>query len=162
MARSSAVIVIPGVLQKIVSAAPIMTGIQLYHGLAETFNLVLVTDDSKESTDRWLQLENLNKHGTVIYGEEKQGQRIRQVNGLRLRGFAIDLVVEPDPELAAELLRNGYTVCNFIHSMYAYPQFRPDFEGEDKGWERLKERAEIDALLRAADTRLDKDITELL
>ena len=157
MARSSAVITIPGVLQKLVSAAPIQVGTQLYHGLAETFHLLLVTDDDKEKTDYWLQMENLNKHGVVLYGDEKaQGsQRIKQINTLRNRGFAIDLVVEPDPSLAAELLRNGYSVCNFLHSSYAYPSWRPDFEGNRREWEKIREQVERDRLLKAADNRIN-------
>jgi len=159
MARSSAVITIPGVLQKLVTAAPIPVGIQLYNGLAETFNLLLVTDDSQEKTDYWLKLENLNRHGTVLYGDstgKAQGSnRVKQINTLRSRGFALDLVVEPDPKIAAELLRSGYNVCNFLHSAYAYPTWRPDFEGKEKRWEEIATQVEIDRAVRAGDVRIE-------
>jgi hypothetical protein len=159
MAKSSAVITIPGVLMQIVSSAPIQTGLQLYHGLATTFNLLLVTDETKEKTDHWLRLENLTKHGTVLYGDKK---RLDQVNLLRSRGFAIDLVVEPDPAIAAELLRNGYSVCNYLHFSYAFPSWRPDYEGERKGWEEIERQVTQDRIMRSEDTRLDPDNTELL
>lgn len=155
MPQSSCVIVIPGVLMQIVSSAPIQTGIQLYHGLSETFNVLLVTDDNKEKTDYWLKLENLNKHGTVLYGEETQGsQRLKQVSSLRVRGFSVDLVVEPDPVIAAELIRNGFSVCNFLHSQYSYPTWRPDFEGKTRGWEEIQKQVEMDRYLKSHDERI--------
>lgn len=167
MAQSSCVITIPGVLMQIVSSAPIQTGIQLYHGLNETFNVLLVTDDDKEKTDYWLRMENLNKHGAIIYGEEnpletKGSIRLKQISALRNRGYAIDMVVEPDPEIAAELIRNGFTVCNFLHHAYAYPTWRPDYEGEKRGWEQIQKQVELDQLIRSKDRRLDPDNTELL
>lgn len=152
-------------MQQLVTTAPIQIGIQLYHGLLSTFNVLLVTDDTKEKTDYWLRIENLNKHGAVLYGEKTEASRIRrikQVNTLRSRGYAVDLVIEPDPSIAAELLRNGYNICSFLHSSYAYPTWRPDFEGEERGWEEIEKRVTVDKIMRSEDPRLDPDKTELL
>jgi len=144
---------------KLVTSAPITEGIQLYHGLINSFNVVLVTDDDKEKTDYWLKLENLNRHGVVLYGDdfpEEENRRIRQVSSLRLRGFAVDLVVEPDPAIAAAILRSGFTVCNFVHRAYAFPSWRPDFEEEQRGWEEIERQVIKDKLLRATDNRTEE------
>src|SRR5258708_19095776 len=128
--QTTAVITIPGVIQKIVSLAPIPEGIQIYHGLASTFNIILVTDDSKEQTDHFLRLEGLTKHGQVLYGDDfpEENRRQKQISSLRTRGFAVDLVVEPDPAIAANILFSGFNVCNFLHRAYAFPSWRPDYE----------------------------------
>jgi hypothetical protein len=153
--KSTAAITIPGVLMKIVTSAPIYEGLKLYHGLCESFNVVLLTDDDKEATDHWLSLEGLDKHGIVLYGESQEdGARLSQVNSLRLRGFAVDIVFEPDPSIAAQLLFNGYTVCNFLHRAYSYPSWRPDFEEKERPWEEIARQAERDRVARAKDKRL--------
>jgi hypothetical protein len=154
--KSTAAVTIPGVLMKIVTSAPVYEGLKLYHGLCESFNVVLLTDDDKESTDHWLSLEGLDKHGIVLYGEgtNESGARLSQVNSLRLRGFAVDLCFEPDPAIAAQLLANGYTVCNFLHRAYSYPSWRPDFEEKTRPWEELAKQAERDRILKAMDKRI--------
>jgi hypothetical protein len=160
VARSTVVIVIPGVMQKLVTAAPIPEGILLYKGLLEVSNVLLVTDDNKETTDHWLRLENLTKHGTVLYGTdfpEEETRRVAQVNQLRNHGFTIDMVIEPDPSVASNLIRGGYTVCNFLHRLYAFPSWRPDFEGEGRKWEEIERQVEKDALMKAEDKRLEQD-----
>lgn len=160
---STAIITLEGVLQKNVSYAPIPVGLVLYNALSSSFNIALVAEGEKEQVDYWLNLEGLTKHGTVIYndftlaGLSIQDRRLRQVNSLRSRGFAIDLVVEPDPIVASVLLGAGYTVLNFLHYIYALPQWRPDFEQKVKPWDGLKEAAELGALLKTKDLRLVKE-----
>lgn len=159
---STAVITVEGVLQKNVSYAPIPVGLVLYHALASNFNIALVSEGEKEEIDYWLNLEGLTTHGTVVYNDftlsqlSIQARRLRQVNTLRSRGFAIDLVVEPDPIAASSLLGAGYTVLNFLHYAYALPQWRPDFEPQVKPWASLKREAEEAAALKSLDTRLNK------
>jgi hypothetical protein len=55
----------------------------------------------------------------------------------------IDLVVEPDPEIAAALLRNGITVVPLLVPQFARPEFRPDWDGSAVPWDTLVN--EIDA-----------------
>lgn len=162
---STAVITLEGVLQKNVSYAPIPVGLVLYHALSSSFNLVIVSDNYETEVDYWLSLEGLNKHGTVICNDftlaelPTHKRRLRQVNLLRSRGFAIDLVVEPDPACAATLLNAGYSVLNFLHHIYALPQWRPDFEPKVRPWQELEQEAITSALLKAQDARLAKDDT---
>ena len=160
---STAVITIEGVLQKNVSYSPIPVGLVLYHSLTNGFNVALVTDGYQEEVDYWLSVEGLNTHGTVVYNDftlaEKApiDRRLRQINSLRARQFAIDLIVEPDPAIAAALLRDGYTVLNFLHYSYALPQWRPDYERKIKPWAELEQEAINAALLRSKDARLAKN-----
>ena len=161
--NSACVITVEGVLQKITTSAYIPLGLQLYHGLAETFNLLLVSDSSKEELDYWLRLENLNKHGAVVYNDEflqkfsVEERRQKQVVSLRNRGYNIDLVVEPDPAIASRLLFSGFSVLNFLHSAYAIPEWRPDYEEKVVPWNELEERVRQDAILKQKDERLKQD-----
>ncbi len=160
MAANTAVITLEGVMQKTVSYAPIPVGISLYHSLASVFNVVIVSDGEQKIVSEWLDLEGLNKHGTVIYTDfllsqkPAQERRLEQVKGLRSRGFAVTLVVEPDPVVASYLLANGYSVLNFLHSEYALPQWRPDFEKKQKPWNKIVEEINTQAALKAIDQRM--------
>lgn len=162
MAANTAVITLEGVIQKNVSYAPIPIGLSLYHSLASTFNVVLVSDSREKEVNHWLDLEGLNKHATVIYSDflldnkTAQERRYAQIHALRARGFAVTIVVEPDPLVASFLLAKGYSVLNFLHSEYALPQWRPDFERQQKPWEEIVEEVNKQAALRAIDERMSK------
>lgn len=169
MAANTAVITLEGVIQKNVSYAPIPVGISLYHAFASIFNVVLVSDSTQKEIDHWLDLEGLNKHASVVYSDFMLDQKIpqerrySQVHGLRARGFAVSVVVEPDPIVASYLLAKGYSVLNFLHSSYALPQWRPDFERQTKPWEEIVAEVEKQAALKAIDQRMsnqDQKINE--
>jgi hypothetical protein len=162
MAANTAVMTVEGVIQKNVSYAPIPLGIALYHSLTSMFNVVLVTDSEPKELEYWLDLEGLNKHGTIIYSDFALGQktaqdrRLSQVSNLQQRGFAVNLVVEPDPIVASYLLANGYSVLNFLHSSYALPQWRPDYERQQKPWQEIVNEVNTQAQLKAIDERMSK------
>lgn len=169
MAANTAVITLEGVIQKNVSYAPIPVGISLYHAFASVFNVVLVSDGEEKIVSQWLDLEGLNKHGTVVYTDffldqkPTQERRLDQIRSLRARGFAVTLVCEPDPVVASYLLANGYSVLNFLHSSYALPQWRPDYEKQQKPWAQIVEEVDKLAALRAIDQRManqDQKINE--
>lgn len=164
MAKNAIVITIEGVLQKVVTYAPIPSGIALYHSLADNYNILLITEnDNKAYIDDWLVLENLTKHGNVTYndsslaGKTAAERRLYQVNTLRARGYAIDFVIDPDPSVSAALLSVGIPVLNFLHPSYSLPQWRPDYEEHVKPWKEIEEEAERQARLRAEDNRLEKN-----
>lgn len=161
--NSACVIVVEGVLQKIVTSAPIPAGLQIYHGLSETFQVLLVSDSEKDELDHWLRLENLNKHGIVLYNDDylqnfsPEERRIKQIYEIRDRGYAVDLIIEPDPVVAAQLLYRGFSVLNFLHSAYSQPEWRPDYEAAVKPWSQLEERVTKDIELRADDKRMEPE-----
>lgn len=169
MAANTAVITLEGVMQKNVSYAPIPVGLSLYHSLSSLFNVVIVSDGEQKLVEQWLDLEGLNKHGTVVYSsfaldqKSAQERRLEQVKGLHSRGFAVSIVIEPDPVVASFLLANGYSVLNFLHSEYALPQWRPDYERQQKPWAKIVEEVDRLAALRAIDQRManqDQKINE--
>lgn len=160
MATNSVVITVEGVLQKNVSYAPIVQGKALYIGLSNVYNLLLVTDSNDEKLlERWLDLENLNKHGMIVYNDavlaaKSPGERrLAQVNILRSRGYAIDFVIDPAPDVSAKLLGAGISVLNFLHSSYSLPEWRPDFKESIKPWEEIVETNERLAYLKAQDIK---------
>jgi hypothetical protein len=64
--------------------------------------------------------------------------------------------VESDPLVASFLLAKGYSVLNFLHSEYALPQWRPDFERQQKPWAEIVEEVNKQAALRAIDERMSR------
>src|SRR6185437_5119177 len=157
MAVSSVVMAVEGVLKKHVTNAPIPVGIALYHGLANTFNVLLVCDISQAELDRWCALEGLNRHAATRVNEgvweynTDVTRRLYQVDSLRNTGYNIDLVIEPDPSKSAKMLQAGYTCMTFTHADYALPQWRPDYEHKVKPWDEIAAYQEKMAELRAID-----------
>lgn len=165
MARNSITITVEGVLQKVVSYAPIQSGLTMYHGLATVYQIILLSDYPESDVVRWLKLEGLNKHGVCLYSDslreypDAASRRVAQINDLRSRGFSVDFCIEPDPVVAAALLFSGVSVMNFLHSSYALPQWRPDYEFTPKPWARIEEEMADTRLLRSRDIKL-KQIEE--
>jgi hypothetical protein len=154
-----AVITVDGVLRKHVSSAPVPVGIALYHALTTQFTVLLVSDGEAEDLKRWMRLESINKHAafvcndTVLEQKSAPVRRLAQLNHLRSRGYSIQLVVEPDPQVSAKLISQGFNVANFIHTQYALPQWRPDYESSVKPWNELVTEAEELQFLRDQDAR---------
>jgi hypothetical protein len=158
--KSAAAIVVDGVLRKPVGGTPIPQGVALYHGLCAAFNVVLVVEHSvldMPELQRFLDVEQLYSHGSVAYGIRPgmsgAETRVRQAERLRNAGYALDLVVEPNPEVAAALYAAGFNVLHFMHAAYQRPDWRPDFEGGQRPWDELVAEQQRAAALRAADNR---------
>lgn len=162
MPVNSVAVSLEGIIQKNVSLAPIHLGIALYHSLAANFNVLLYTESSRKSADYWLSLEALNKHAAIEYNEELRkfsssvSRKIHQVKSLQRRGYHVDLVIEPDPEVSAALLEEGFSVLTFTHAQFALPQWRPDYEEEPRPWHKLAEMNHELALLRSLDKRMEE------
>jgi len=162
---SSVAISVEGVLSRPFSASPVPLGIALYHSLKENFNILLYSDQDRNTLDHWLSVEALNIQVATEYNESSRQwltdpeRKLTQLNSLRQRGYKIDLVLEPNPEAAALMLINGFNILNFIHSQYAMPQWRPDFTGTGRSWDILSGMADRMAELKALDKRL-KDLNE--
>lgn len=160
MARNSITITVEGVLQKVVSYAPIPSGINIYHGLATVYQVILLSDYPENEVTRWLKLEGLNKHGVCLYSDslkEYPGpavRRVAQVNDLRSRGFSIDFCIEPDPVVAAALIYSGVSVMNYLHASYALPQWRPDYDTTPRPWSSIEKEMSDTRLLQSRDIKL--------
>ena len=163
MAVNSVIMCVEGVLRKNVTDAPIPVGIALYHGLANTFNVLLATDLVQKELDRWCALEGLNRHASteinegVISNFDPVSRRIQQVKNLRNRGYHIDLVIEPNPAISAKLLANGFNTMTFTHADYSIPQWRPDYEHKPRAWDDIQAYEMQMAELRAIETLAKED-----
>lgn len=162
MPVSSVAMAVEGVLQKNVSLAPIPIGIALYHSLKSNFNILLYSEVGRKELDYWLSLEALNSHSAAEYNENDRAwlseinRKRKQIGSLRQRGYHIDIVIEPNPEVAAHMVLDGYSVLTFTHSQYALPQWRPDYTEHRKPWAELEKEATRLAELRTVDERLKK------
>lgn len=161
MGINACAIVVEGVLQQPISSAPIIAGINMYKGLSHNFHIILISDQESSDLSYWLRLEGLKDHGRVISkdnsldGKTPEARRLYQCNSLRASGYSIEFVIEPNPQIAAELFRGGFNVLNYLNFSYALPQWRPDFEEETKKWEDLEREATQARMMRETDIRLD-------
>jgi hypothetical protein len=157
--KSAAAIVVDGVLRKPVGGTPIREGLSLYAGLCAAYNVVLLrTGEDDAEFDHFLVSENLYSHSNVfpwiITGGADDVTRSMQVSRIRNSGYAVELVVEPNPVIAAALLHAGFNVLHFMHAAYARPDWRPDFKSEQRPWDELVSEQQRVAKLRAADNRV--------
>jgi len=161
VAVSSVVITVEGVLKKHVADAPIPVGIALYHGLANTFNVLLAADMEKKELDRWCALEGLNKHAAVEHNEgiiksfDPDFRRLQQVKNLRQRGYSIDLVIEPNPSIVVKLLEHGFSCMTYTHASYSMPQWRPDYQHKIRPWDDI-----LDYEIKMAELRAIEEISK--
>jgi hypothetical protein len=150
----TALIAIEGVLRKTMGGSPIPEGIRLYRALCATGQVVLLLDDWKirEQVEAWLELNGLVGHAFVSYAESQT--HLYLANRLRRQGYDIDMVVEPDPWMASEMIKRGYNTLLFTHSQYSHPDWRPDAGKGVQAWQDIVDETARQAILKAKDARL--------
>lgn len=152
---STSVVVIDGVLRKLVGGAPIPEGVRLFRSLLSTGRVVLLGDVEPGGPAQildWLELNGCTGHDFVDYA---LGQtHLYMLNRLRRQGYDIDLVVEPDPRMAQEIIKGGYNTLLYTHSQYAHPSWRPDAAKGVQPWGEIVDLTAKLARLKAADERL--------
>uniref|UniRef100_A0AAU3I6M1 Uncharacterized protein n=1 Tax=Streptomyces sp. NBC_01393 TaxID=2903851 RepID=A0AAU3I6M1_9ACTN len=157
-------IVIEGVLQREVGSAVIGQGQRLYWGLMESYNVALLTDENApEPVQHWLKVNGFNKHPYLITQnlkdpEDLAERRMRQISRLRQAGCNVELVIEPNPQIAAHLMANGIGVLNYLHPNYSNPRFRPDYQDTVTPWSELVGEVERQRALREEDQRPQLEI----
>ena len=163
MPKPTAVIQIEGVLRKPVGGAVVEAGRRLYHGLAGTFRLVLVSESNdREFFGRWLDMEGFYKHDHIVYaGEWRSSYRdwwVATAGSLKIRyGYDTELFIIPDAHAAAVLIHHGYNALLFVQAAYALPEWRPDDPKGVQPWQELTAEIDVQRALRAADNRMDND-----
>lgn len=152
----TSLITIDGVLRKLVGA-PIVEGIRLYRSLITTGHVIFLADWAADAQmiEEWLELHGCTGQNFVSWADGLS--RADQVNVLRRQGYDIDLVVEPDPAQASELIRAGYNTLLFTHSHYAHPSWRPDAGKGIESWGKIVDATARIAKMKAADERLRSD-----
>lgn len=164
MAQPTAVIQLEGVLRKPVTGAPIDSGRRLYHGLASTYRIVLVSEGNDRTYfGTWLGMEGFSKHDHIMYSGEWRPQNqewwVATAQTLRLSyGYDTDLFVVPDPRDAAALITHGYNALLFVQASYALPEWRPDDPKGIQPWAELQGQIDAQRALRATDKRMDEEL----
>ncbi len=150
----TALVAIEGVLRKTMGGSPVPEGIRLYRSLAATGQVVLLLDDWKirEQVDAWLELNGLVQHAFVSYAEGQS--HLYLANRMRRQGYEIDMVVEPDPWMASEMIKSGLNTLLFTHSQYSHPSWRPDAGKGIQAWQSIVDETARQAALKALDARL--------
>lgn len=150
----TALVAIEGVLRKTMGGSPVPEGIRLYQALCATGQVVLLLDDwqAREQVTDWLELNGLVKHAFVDCADG--ATHVYLANRLRRGGYDIDMVVEPDPWMASELIKRGYNTLLFTHSQYAHPDWRPDAGKGIQSWQEIVDETAKQAIMRANDGRL--------
>lgn len=168
MARPTVIITVEGVIQKMVTTAPIPAGVGLYRSLGQTHNIVLISEYAKKpELENWLVTENLQSHSKVVYNDDPElkgmsawSRRIRQVNKIARTGHDIHFVIDPDPAVAKELIEGGHDTLLCSYHSYAYPEWLPDAELTVRPWDEMVAAVNLRSRTRALDERL-KEINEL-
>jgi hypothetical protein len=157
--KSTVVIQVEGILRKPVGGQVLDSGRRLYHGLAGTYNLVLVTEDTnREQSKTWMALEGFDKHAHVEYCAVGFSPAYWHVVVMALKlsyGYIVEYVVQPDPVTAEFLIRRGYSTLLVTNAAYALPEWRPDAPTGVKPWEELVAEIHGQRALRAADKRME-------
>jgi hypothetical protein len=133
---------------------------RLYQSLAHTGKVVLLADETSNAhISEWLEMEGCVNHDFILWYNRHVPlrNRVDQVNYLRREGYGVDLLVEPDPGVATEVVASGVTTLLFAHAAYAHPSWRPDTDTGVQPWSDLSEQIAIQARLRARDSRLKRD-----
>lgn len=167
MANPTVVIQVEGVLRKPVTGAVIDNGRRLYHGLASTFRLVLVSEGDtagyKSYLDTWLSMEGFTKHDHIVYSGEWRPRAdnwwVGTAGTLKLRyGYNTELFVVPDPSDAAALIEHGHNTLLFTIAAYALPEWRPDHPVVVRAWDGMMRVIDTEKARRAADKRMEKGV----
>ena len=153
---STVAIVFEGGLKGEVNDSPIRAGVLLYKGAAQAGRVAILVDrTSQEKVEYWLNLQNMHDHSWIILPRasdplDPAQRRLLQVARLRSEGSAVELVLEPNPAVAAALQGSGVATALFMHPATARPEYRPDFEGKNRPWALVE--AEIDRQLLMTDS----------
>ena len=140
---------VSGVLRKPVGGAIISDGIELYHGLATTGQVVLVLHgEDVEETHAWLELHGLVRHAWVSAAGALAAAELRR------EGYDLGMVVVADPEEALYHIRAGINTLLFNHAMYAQPRWRPDSGKGVQSWASIIDETAKQAAMKAKDARL--------
>lgn len=134
-------ITLHGVLQQH-NGAPNRQGIDLYQALAGIGRVVVLGGPEQAKDEYFLASNGLGLHVSYVpedwsHSNDQGAIRIKQVNDIRAAGTPIDLVVEPDPQIAARIFDVSVPVLLYLHPRFSEPSFRPDFKSVAKPWDEM-------------------------
>jgi hypothetical protein len=145
----SIVVSAEGVLRKFTDGSPIREGIELVSNFTgDRDSMIFLTGKSVEGEEDWLNLNGITRHDLIL---GKEGLRVQQLRRIQHEyGYTVDLVIEPDPSVCAELVANGYTTLGFFSPYFSNPEWRPDHSYSIRPWHDLAASIADTARQRAA------------
>lgn len=137
---------------------------QLYEALQANFRIVLLDTAAAPDTQHWLGVHDIT--GFVRAYTPPADFAPRTVAEGRLRLLAAvrhvdsaDLVIEVDPECAAEEIRAGYNVLLYASPQYLMDIWHPDHQREPRPWDEIVGEIERQRQAKADDIRI-KDASD--
>jgi len=149
------VIVMEGVLRSAASEGCIKEGAALYRALAGGSRLHILTAQwDIASASRWLAAFNMTGHMRIVVAvTESPADRVDALSKIPTYGLP-PLVIEADPECAAEEVRHGYPVLLFARPYYSDLGWQPDVPKVARPWADVMAEMERQEELYYADSRL--------
>lgn len=162
MSTSTYVMVLDHVLRKPGTNAVISQGQGLYAALSTTGRLAILCGTDVDKADWFLRTNGFTKHAYLIpedgtVSPTNGGRRMAQIRQLRGVQAHIEFVIEPDPEIALDLYRNGIPVLAYLHPQFTQPAFRPDYKSTATPWDDLRKEVEYQIDMRAKTAYEDED-----
>jgi hypothetical protein len=147
---------------KPVGSVIIPLGRQMFHAFCGVTQVGIISNETDpEILEHWLWLEGLSGYAAILPPDaimsvqlSKADYRVWQVNQLHKKGYVIECVLEPEPDIASALLSAGYNVSLFLHAAYSVPSWRPDADNAVKPWDTLADEVANMAAMRAYDKKL--------
>ena len=159
----SIIVTVEGILRRVTDGTGIPPGIYLIRQLAqhEALNsfVYLTRGGNPEEVEDWLDQQGLPYDMVLASWSEDPVKRIRAMQ--QQWGYTVEYIIEPDPALAAEFVREGWMTIGFFHPYYAKPEWRPDYQETVQPWASLSEQVANAAKMKATDKRITDVVTDL-
>lgn len=121
---------------------PIVTGLRLFHALRSQFKVLLSTLCVEQDwIDHWLNVVGIKEtHYLGNADPECDDYEVRMRHFLEARrsGYELTLVFDSNPQVCAEIMRQGVTAVVFAHPRYSRPEARPDYANPIKPWDEFE------------------------
>lgn len=148
---TSYVVTIEGVMRKVTDGTPITEGIEFIRALTGERDSIVFLTESEDTKDAEDFLDRQDIRHDFILG--RAVERPAQLHAIRHQwGYGIDIVIEPDPAICAELVGEGFLVLGWFHPYYARAEWRPGYQPAIRAWADLVQQSEADAIAAARDT----------
>jgi hypothetical protein len=132
---TSYVITVEGVLRKLLGQ-PLTEGIEFVRALVSERDSVVFLIESEDTKDAEEFLDRNGLRHDFILG--RAVERPQQLHAIRHQwGYGIDVVIEPDPAVCAELVGEGFFVLGFFHPYFARAEWRPGYKPAITPWADL-------------------------
>lgn len=141
------------------NAAINVPGAEMYRSLSAHNRVGILCGPDKAEAEHFLRTNDFRTHAYLIEEDPTSsptqvGRRRDQISRLRQQGSHVELVIDPDPAVVADLFAWGVPAMLYLHPQYSKPSFRPDFEREARPWDEMVAAIDFQTEMRTKDARL--------